>query len=124
MNYSNPRMHAVIENWPNGFREKVTATFNIEQTPKGERAVRTTTGKARKMTFSTKQRIVDGDDGKTYIASWHEHGSIIIFDGLLKYSLEHAMRGNPRYAELLPLFESSKEQQEKLGFTPSSEKII
>jgi len=43
MNYSNPRLKAIIENWPNGSR-RVTATFEIEHDPKrGERAVRTTT---------------------------------------------------------------------------------
>lgn len=38
--YANPRMHAVVENWPSGSK-RVTAVFEIEQHPKkGERATR------------------------------------------------------------------------------------
>ena len=44
-NYSNPRMRAVVENWPASGTKRVTATFEIEVDPKrGERATRTTTG--------------------------------------------------------------------------------
>jgi hypothetical protein len=46
--YSNPRMHAVIENWPSG-HDRVTATFSIETDPKrGQRAVRVTTAGHRR----------------------------------------------------------------------------
>jgi hypothetical protein len=41
-NYSNPRIEAIIENWPMGFTRKVTAKFFIEVNNKGERAVRET----------------------------------------------------------------------------------
>jgi hypothetical protein len=43
----------------------VEARFWIEQTPKGERAVRQTNGAAKKLTYARKMRIVDGDDGRT-----------------------------------------------------------
>ena len=65
--YSNPRMSAIIENWPSGGKH-VTAKFSIEiREGKGERAVRFTTGAGKVLTFARKARIVDGDDGRTYI---------------------------------------------------------
>jgi hypothetical protein len=67
--YSNPRIAATIENWPHGGK-RVTAQFYIEEHPtRGQRAVRVTTGAPKKLTFAKQMRIVDGDDGRTYIAT-------------------------------------------------------
>lgn len=105
MNYSNPRMSAVIENWPIGGTRRGPATFTIEQHPKrGERAVRTTTGKPKVLTFAVKARIVDGDDGRTYIAELDIYGAISIMRGDMKYQHEYYGNGNPRHAEILSLF--------------------
>ena len=101
--YSNPRTEAVIEDWPSGSK-RVTARFHIERTPRGERAVRTTTGAPVKLTFARRMRIVDGDDGRTYIARDHGHGMVSIFRGDMKYEHETGHCGNPRYAELMKLF--------------------
>ena len=70
LTYSNPRTHDEIENWPMGRDLRGTAIFNIECKPgKGERGVRVTRcngklSKPKTMTFATKARIVDGDDGR------------------------------------------------------------
>jgi hypothetical protein len=102
--YSNPRMFATIENWPSGSR-RVTAEFTIEQDSKrGERAVRRTTGAAKKLTFAGKMRIVDGDDGKTYIAALTGYGHITIHCGDMKYQHETVFERDARYPELLALF--------------------
>jgi hypothetical protein len=102
--YSNPRMSAVIENWPHG-SQRVTANFEIECDPKrGERAVRITTGAPKKLTFAQKMRIVDGDDGRTYIAELTMYRHITIMRGDMKYNHETIFENNPRYAELLTLF--------------------
>lgn len=102
--YSNPRTSAVIENWPSGGK-RVTATFLIETDPKrGQRACRVTTGKPTKLTYATKMRIVDGDDGRTYIASLTEFGHITVFKGDMKYHYETVYEREPRYAEMLALF--------------------
>ena len=101
--YSNPRTEAVIPDWPSG-RNRVTARFFIESTPKGERAVRVTTGKPVKLTFSRRMRIVDGDDGRTYIARDHGAGMVSIMRGDMRYQHEIAHDPNPRYAELIALF--------------------
>jgi hypothetical protein len=110
--YSNPRIRAVIPNWPDGGK-RVTATFEIETVEgKGQRAVRTTTGKPKKLTYARRMRIVDGDDGRTYIA--REHGaapaaatrSYSIMRGDMKYCEEGgADPGSPRHAELKALFQ-------------------
>lgn len=104
MKYSNPRMTATIENWPSGSK-RVTAQFHIETTPRGQRAVRVTTGAPKKLTFARKMRIVDGDDGRTYIATLSSYGHITIFQGNMQYNEESVFEDNPRYAELRALFD-------------------
>jgi hypothetical protein len=103
MIYSNPRTKAVIADWPNGIH-RVTATFAIESGPRGERAVRTTTGAPKKLTYAVKARIVDGDDGRTYIAELTAYGRITIMRGDMKYEAETVHADNPRYPSLLELF--------------------
>jgi hypothetical protein len=104
--YSNPRMAAVIEDWPSGSR-RVKATFYVETDVKrGERVVRVTTGQPIKLTFAQRMRIVDGDDGRTYIARDHGHGMASIFRGDMKYEHEIAHEPSHRYNELMELFKS------------------
>jgi hypothetical protein len=103
-NYSNPRMHAVIENWPSGGK-LVTATFEIEVNKNGERACRTTSGATKKLTYARKARIVDGDDGLTYIAELTTYGHIRIMCGNMRYEHEVVFDREPRYPKLLKLFE-------------------
>lgn len=103
-NYSNPRTSALVEDWPSGLR-RVTAKFWIEAVPgKGERAVRVTTGKPVKLTFARRMRIVDGDDGRTYIVCATNYGGVYIRRGDMKYDHESAHHPNPRYHELMELF--------------------
>ena len=102
--YSNPRTEAVIPDWPSGAR-RVTARFHIERhSQRGERAVRTTSGGPVKITFARRMRIVDGDDGRTYIARDHGAGMVSIMRGDMKYEHETAHDPHPRYAELMALF--------------------
>ena len=112
MHYSNPRTESTIENWPTG-RSTMTAIFSIETHPKrGQRAVRIThhpiTGRPaapKKLTFARQARIVDGDDGRTYILELSMCGSIHIMKGDMQYSHEHVMVGDARYADLMAMFE-------------------
>lgn len=102
--YSNPRMGATVPNWPSGGK-RVTAEFRIEQHPThGERGVRTTTGNPKKLTYGRAARIVDGDDGKTYIAVRVAHYEfVVIYRGDL-YMEETIFPDNPRYAGVRALF--------------------
>ncbi len=113
MKYSNPRMHAVVENWPHGAL-RTTATFNVETHPRTgmQRATRTTvdpkrggTSKPKLGVYAPRVRIVDGDDGRTYIASLTMYRSISVTQGNMQYQAEHIDVGSPRYAEALALFE-------------------
>lgn len=98
MQFSNPRRTAVIENWPSGGK-RVTATFEIEATPKkGERAVRTTTGKPQKTTYSNKMVIADGDDGRTYVLAYNSMGCVQVIPGTLK-TCEYFWRDGDKAAE-------------------------
>jgi hypothetical protein len=102
--YSNPRMSATIENWPSGRTKRVTARFQIEQTSRGERAVRITDGAPKKLTFAKMARIVDGDDGRTYIAEFTAYGFISIMRGDMKFQHETIWLTDPRYAEIFEFF--------------------
>lgn len=98
--YSNPRTQATIENWPSGSK-RVTAVFTIESDPKrGERAVRVTTGAPKKLTFAVKMRIVDGDDGRTYIAALTSYGHITIHQSNMKFNEESFFERDACYADL------------------------
>lgn len=105
MTYSNPRTQATIDNWPSGSR-KVTAQFSIEQHPtRGERGVRVTTGKPKTLTYARKVRIVDGDDGRIYLAELTHYGQMIsIMRGTMDYQHEIIHESDPRHAEVLALF--------------------
>lgn len=104
-NYSNPRMRAEIKNYPLGGDKRGTATYYIEQhSTRGERAVRVTIGKAKCLTYAEKARIVDGDDGRTYIAEL-SHGFVSIMKGDMKYEHEVIHSTSPRLPELLKLFD-------------------
>jgi hypothetical protein len=105
MTYSNPRMIAEIPDWPGGRNKRVTARFEIEQDAKrGERAVRTTDGAPKKLTYAKMARIVDGSDGRTYIAEFTLYGFISIMKGDMKFQQEVIHKDNPRYAQALELF--------------------
>lgn len=103
LTYSNPRMKAVIPDWPSG-HHRVTATFEIEQTPRGERAVRTTDGAPKKLTFAKMARIVDGSDGRTYVATYSFYGHITIKKGDMKFDHETIFENDARYPMALELF--------------------
>jgi len=104
LTYSNPRMSAEIPNWPGGRNKRVVARFEIEQDAKrGERAVRTTDGAPKKLTYAKLARIVDGSDGRTYIAE-HNVSHITIMRGDMKFQHESIFPNDPRHAHVLELF--------------------
>ncbi len=102
--YNNPRMEATIDNWPSGAK-RVTAVFSVETHPtRGQRAKRTTTGAPKVLTFAHQMRIVDGDDGRTYIAALTGYGHITIFNGDMKFRHESVFEREPRYPAMRELF--------------------
>lgn len=109
--YSNPRMTAVINDWPYG-RHRTTATFAIETDPRrGQRGTRTTvdpkTGRAsapKTLTYGHSTRIVAGNDGRTYIlvlCAGQSH--ITVFQSNMQYQEETIFPRDTRYADLLAL---------------------
>lgn len=116
MKYSNPRTEAVFTDWPIGRLQRTTARFWIESDPKhGERGMRTTinpkTGRPsapKKLTYASKARIVDGDDGKTYIAMLSSSYRLVsVMQSNMQFQAESINEsGDPaRYAEMIALFE-------------------
>jgi hypothetical protein len=109
--YTNPRLHAEIDNWPMGGSRRGTAIFSVEAKPgKGERGVRITRRDGEKpstpktLTFARKVRIVDGDDGKTYIAELSGYGHVSVMQSNMQFQAESVHEGDPRHASLLALF--------------------
>jgi hypothetical protein len=89
-------MNTVIENWPSG-PHRVTATFSIETDAKpGQRAVRVTTGAPKKLTYAKQMRIVDGSDGRTYIAELSFWGHVTITRDM-EFTEGTVFEDNPRY---------------------------
>ena len=110
MQYSNPRLRAAIQGWPSGRYDKTVALFVINRDAKrGERCERVTEklngslSKPKLGIYAPITRIMDGDDGKTYIVSLTEYGSISVMQGNLKYSEEYISDGDTRFAGLVDL---------------------
>lgn len=115
--YSNPRLEAVIPNWPIGAK-RATATFRVETVPgRGQRGTRFTidpkTGKpsaTKKLTYASVVRIVDGDDGKTYIVEWSAgYGHISVMQGNMQFQAEVIYGDDPRFVETLTLLKTPVE---------------
>lgn len=112
LTYTNPRMAAVFPDWPYGRDVKTQATFTIETHPKrGQRAVRVTldprTGRPsapKTLTYADAQRIVDGDDGKTYILVLSMYGNITAMQSNMQFQEESVHEGDPRFPALRDLF--------------------
>lgn len=106
--YSNPRMNADFDAWPSG-KNRVRCSFHIERNARGERAVRTTTGAPKRLTFADCVRIVDGDDGRTYLM---EHSlayrHITIMKGDMKYQHEVIFERDPRYAKYVAMLQAAE----------------
>src|SRR5207249_12004229 len=100
------------EGWPLGRTLRALAVFTIEQHPtRGERAVRvliTAEGRAfkpKKLTYAEKVRIVEGSDGRTYIAELTSSGFVSIMRGDMKLQEESIFPDNPRFGSVRALFE-------------------
>ncbi len=112
--YSNPRLEAIISDWPTGGRYKTTiAHFKVDTHHKhGQRAARTTNDPRTNMpskpklgTYAPKVWIVDGDDGKTYIASMTSYGFVNVMQGNMQLQAEAIFDCDPRFAEAMALFD-------------------
>ena len=123
--YSNPRIYTVIDRWPSGTR-RTTATFFIETHPtRGERAVRVTidpkTGREnapKALTYAKQVRIVDGDDGRTYLLERSLHyRSLTVMRGDMKFQEEYITETDVRYPALLALFEIETVTQKECPMT-------
>ena len=70
--FSNPRKLAVIEDYPIGGSKRGRCTFEVESNGKGERCLRTTSGRPKADTYARAVVIVDGDNGRTYILKYSD----------------------------------------------------
>jgi hypothetical protein len=110
--YTAPAMERRVQGWPFGRFKRCEAVFKIEQHPtRGERAVRVITDEEgrsyapKKLTYAARVRIVEGSDGRTYIAELTRSGFVSIMQGDMKYQAESIFAESPRFAEVRALFE-------------------
>lgn len=114
--YSNPRLEAVIQDWPIG-NKRTTATFRVETHPtRGQRGTRFTidpkTGRpsaTKVLTYAAMVRIVDGDDGRTYLIERSIYGGVSVMQSNMQFQHEHISGEDPRCADLLALFNPEME---------------
>ena len=70
----------------------------------GERAVRVTTGAPKALTYARRVRIVDGDDGKTYILELSGgYGMISVMKADMKFQHEVIHERDARYTSILAI---------------------
>ena len=68
LTFANPRLEAVIPDYPLGGGRRGPCRFFIERHPRrGYRAGRVTFGKPKYDTYGGRAAVVDGSDGRTYI---------------------------------------------------------
>lgn len=78
-----------------------------------QRGVRTTTGAPKKLTYAHQARIVDGSDGRTYIAELSMYGHVSIMRGDMKLQQEVVFDSDPtRHAALMELFAADLREEE------------
>lgn len=63
---SNFRKQETIQDWPLGGSKRGPCVFTHEANNRGQRIVRTTTGKPKASTYYIRVCLVDGSDGKTH----------------------------------------------------------
>ena len=113
MEYSNPRTTFETDDWPYGRHNRVRAVFTVESGTRGERVSRVTsnpkggTNKPKKTTYARLVRIVDGSDGKTYIAELSQFGHITIMQSNLKFQQESIFTDSDRYQSIADLLEGA-----------------
>jgi hypothetical protein len=101
-----------LRQWPTWGSKRVEARFYVERhATRGDRAVRVTTGAPKKLTYAWAVRIVDGDDGKTYILEYSApYRHVTVMQSNMKYQHEVIHDSNPRYEALLDLLKGNVER--------------
>jgi hypothetical protein len=131
--YSNPRMEATLATWtristiPNWTRVRPNlgavhlAVETVEG--KGQRATRYTLGDwpdakpsaTKRDTYNLRTRIVDGDDGKTYIIGMTMYGFVNVTRSDLKTQQETVWPKDERWASLVAMFDYSADEIARLN---------
>ena len=83
---SNFRKEDTIQDWPLGSGRRGPCGFAHESNRKGQRILRTTTGKPKASTYYIRICLCDGSDGKTHLIGWSEYGFLSVLSADMKLS--------------------------------------
>lgn len=75
---SNFRKEDTIQDWPLGSNKRGPAVFTHESNKRGQRILRTTTGKPKATTYYLRVCLCDGSDGKTHILGFSSYGFLSV----------------------------------------------
>ena len=96
---SNFRKEETIQDWPLGSNKRGPCVFQHESNKKGQRILRTTTGKPKASTYYVRVCLVDGSDGKTHYIGWSEFGFLSVQSCDMKLSDFSVHRTDPNFEE-------------------------
>ena len=106
--YTNPQKLLVIQNWPLGGSRRGEAVFQVESMPRGERVLRTTTGKPKASIYFDIVRLFTGSDGKTYYIGMSHNRMLTVMGGDMKF-VESIFPQDNRFARIKEMLESGNE---------------
>jgi len=83
---TNFRKEDTIQDWPLGSNKRGPCTFTHEANKRGQRILRTTTGKPKASRYYSLVCLADGSDGKTHLVGYCQYGGIAVMSADMQHS--------------------------------------
>lgn len=83
---SNFRLSDEIPDWPLGGGRRGVCVFSREANKKGQRILRTTTGKPKASRYYPMICLADGSDGRTHLVGLTDYGFVAIMSSDMQHS--------------------------------------
>lgn len=97
---SNFRKEDSIADWPIGRNQRATAVFAHETNKRGQRILRTTTGKPKASTYYDLICLADGSDGKTHLVGYSAgYRMLMVMSADMQHSDYTLHYGQEHYAD-------------------------
>jgi hypothetical protein len=101
-----------IQDWPLGGGKRGTCLFHHESNKRGQRILRTTTGKPKASTYYMRVCLVDGSDGKTHYIGYSQYGFLSVMSCDMQHSDFSIHPHDPNFDEYKRrLFEATEAEE-------------